>query len=95
MDVFADNLCPGLRRQLAEHHELHPLRDSVEQSDGALQSRVVHQAAVDHVALVASSVGLDSTSPGLSASDVFPEPPEVNARNTKHEADVSLRGVAS
>ena len=56
VDVFGDDLCTGLRRELAEHHQLDPLRHSVEQSDGALQSRVLHQAAVDHIALVISEL---------------------------------------
>lgn len=57
MDIFGDDLCAGLRRELAEHHELDPLRHAVEQRDGALQSRVLYQAAVDHVALVISELG--------------------------------------
>lgn len=37
---------------LAEHHELDPLRDAVEESDETLQDGVVHRAAVRHKAVV-------------------------------------------
>lgn len=57
MDVFGDDFCTGLRCEFAEHHQLDPLRDTVEQSNGPLQSWVVHKAAVDHIALVISELG--------------------------------------
>lgn len=37
---------------LAEHHELDPLGDAVEESDETLQDGVVHRAAVHHKAMV-------------------------------------------
>lgn len=37
---------------LAEHHELDPLGDAVEESDETLQDGVVHRAAVHHKAVV-------------------------------------------
>ena len=38
-------------RRLAEHHTLDPLRQAVEESDGSLQARVVHQRALHRVLL--------------------------------------------
>lgn len=37
---------------LAEHHELDPLGDAVEESDETLQDGVVHRAAMHHKAVV-------------------------------------------
>lgn len=41
-----------LGRGLAEHHELDPLRDAVEEHDEALQDGVIHGAAVSHEAVI-------------------------------------------
>ena len=38
-------------RRLAEHHALDPLRQAVEESDGSLKARVVHQCALHRVLL--------------------------------------------
>lgn len=39
-------------RRLAEHHELDPLGDTVEEGDETLQDWVIHRAAVHHEAVV-------------------------------------------
>lgn len=39
-------------RRLAEHHELDPLGDAVEEGDETLQDWVIHCAAVHHEAVV-------------------------------------------
>lgn len=44
---------------LAEHHELDPLRDAVEESDETLQDGVVHGAAMHHKAVVVLELKLE------------------------------------
>lgn len=72
VDVLGDDLCSGRRRQFAEHHELHPLRHAVEQRDGAVQGGVVHQAAVDHVAVIVRE--LDAAETERHYGDKRPSP---------------------
>lgn len=57
VDVLGDDLRTGLRRQLAQYHKLDPLRNSIEECDGPLQSWIVNQATVDHVAAVIGELG--------------------------------------
>lgn len=52
IDKLCDHFCPLQGCRLAENHELDPLGDAVKQSNRSLQSRIVLQAAVDHIALV-------------------------------------------
>lgn len=51
-DEVGDDSCPLWGSWLAEHHELDPLRDAVEEGDETLQDGVVHSAAVHHKAVV-------------------------------------------
>lgn len=51
-DEMGDDSCSLLGGGLAEHHELDPLGDAVEERDEALQDGVVHRAAVHHEAVV-------------------------------------------
>ena len=52
VDELNDDLGPLLRRAAAQHHALHPLRQTVEQVDGPLEARVVAQRARHRVLLV-------------------------------------------
>lgn len=56
-DEMGNDSGPLRRRGLAEHHELYPLRNAVEERDEALQDRVVHGAAMHHKAVVVLELG--------------------------------------
>lgn len=49
---MGDDVGPLRGGGLAEHHELDPLGDAVEERDEALQDGVIHRAAVHHKAVV-------------------------------------------
>lgn len=57
MDEVRDDQGPLWGCGLAENHELHPLRDTIEKGDESLQDGVVHSAAVGHETVVVLELG--------------------------------------
>lgn len=57
VDEVCDDQGPLWGCGLAENHELHPLRDTIEQGDESLQNGVVHSAAVGHKTVVVLELG--------------------------------------
>lgn len=74
-DEVADDDGSLLGRGLAEHHELDPLGDAVEEGDEALQDGIIHRAAVHHKAVVVleleDSKTMSKFPPDLQCAGVF------------------------
>lgn len=70
MDEVCDDHCPLRGCGLAENHQLHPLRDTVEEGDESLQDRVVHCAAMSHETVIVLELGAQGLQhPGLPLTD--------------------------
>lgn len=69
VDKVRDDQRPLRGRGLAEDHQLHPLRDTVEEGDESLQDRVVHGAAVSHETVIVLELGA-----GVASAPLGPSP---------------------